>query len=415
MKEWSIRLCLMVFAFLISAVALEFGLSKFAPNTKTIPSTPFMEPDEYIGWKGIPGKETKYVRGRIVSYIKINSHGFRDRERTLEKKDGVFRILALGDSFTEGSEVLLEQTYPYILEEKLNSEGSRKFEVINLGVRAFGTDQEYLTLKHYGLKYHPDFVILNFFIGNDVKDNSLVLQGKGEGRGVNDRIKPFFVLNKGELEELPFTIHISDPSKDKKQTSGGATKQSRIVKGFLMKVFPNIYYSLDDRIRETPWLTNLLWRIGVLGMKYESLHPPDESEKDEINIYAEQYTPEWQDAWEVTKALILRVSTELKGDNIGFLVVIIPDRLEVGLDLRGKEKAKEKLDLEKPEQILSEFLKKNGISYVQLLPEFKKYFQDTGKTLYFTYKDEAHWNADGHALAAELVYKKLRNDKIVPP
>src|SRR5919108_5792949 len=175
MREWIIRLGLITFGFIIGMVTLEFGLSRFVPNPMTFHSNYYYEPNKYIGWKGIPGFQGDYVRGRVVQYVRMNSHGFRDKERTYEKKEGTFRILALGDSYTEGVQVSLEQTFPYILEERLNSEKSGvRFEVLNLGVSGFGTAQEYLTLKHYGLEYKPDLVILNFFIGNDVRDNSVI-------------------------------------------------------------------------------------------------------------------------------------------------------------------------------------------------------------------------------------------------
>src|SRR6266851_1141148 len=118
MKEWIIRLALLAFGFIIvivSMIALEFGLSKFAPNPRTF-SQGLHEPDEYIGWKGKPNKEAYYVKRRLVQYVKINSHGFRDKERTYEKGKDVFRIVVLGDSFSEALQVPLEKTFPYILE-----------------------------------------------------------------------------------------------------------------------------------------------------------------------------------------------------------------------------------------------------------------------------------------------------------
>lgn len=415
MKEWLIRLTLMSLGFIIGISALEFGLSKFAPHPRTYQYF-FHEPYEYIGWKGIPNKEGNFTRGRIASYVKINSHGFRDKERTYEKEKGTFRILVLGDSMTEGFQVPLEQTFPYILEERLNSEGSKRFEVINLGIAGFSTAQEYLTLKHYGFKYQPDFVILAFFVGNDVVNNSLILESKVIGRSINDRRNPFFVLNNGELEKIPFNkIKVGNPNKDKAQ-----------AKNLLAKFFPNIYYSLRDRgrIKKIRWLANfwwddLLWKIGIKKSNPELL-VLNKSNKNETGIpyyiFAEEYSPEWQNAWEVTKALILRISKVLEENKIGLLVVVIPDECEFGPDLWSRwcnTIRTIKFDLEKPERILSEFLKEHRIDYLQLLPEFKKYTNDTSERLYFPYTYDNHWNASGHALAAELIYDKLKNDNLI--
>jgi hypothetical protein len=422
MKEWIIRPALMGLVFIILLLALEFGLSKFDPNPKTFHIGERYERDKYIGWKGISDKEEYYKKGRVAQDFKINSHGFRDKERTYEKKEGVFRILVLGDSYTQALQVPLEKTFPYILEEKLNSEGGKRFEVLNLGISGFGTDQEYLTLKYYGLKYHPDFVISQFFIGNDVINNSLILESRANGVSIDDegKSKPFFILKNGELEELPFKIKASTPNKG--EAKGDVSGQFRIkyvLLRYSKKFFPNIFYSLEDRIKGTPWMANFLWKIGIKKSKPE-LH---DKYKNEFSIfyrtYAEEYPPEWEDAWEITKALILKLAGELEGDKIGFLVVVIPNEFEFRSDIWDKilnenpQMKTIKLDLRKPEHILSNFLEANKIDYLLLRPEFEKYSRETGKRLHFPYKYENHWNTEGHALAAQLIYDKLTENKLV--
>jgi hypothetical protein len=67
-----------------------------------------------------------------------------------------------------------------------------------------------------------------------------------------------------------------------------------------------------------------------------------------------------------------------------------------------------KFDLKKPEHILSNFFETNNIDYLLLHPEFERYSKETGKRLHFPYKYEDHWDAKGHAIAAELIYEKLR-------
>lgn len=56
--------------------------------------------------------------------MKINSHGFGDKEHTCEKKKGFYRILVLGDFCTQALQVPLEQSFPYVLEERLNSKSN---------------------------------------------------------------------------------------------------------------------------------------------------------------------------------------------------------------------------------------------------------------------------------------------------
>ena len=53
--------------------------------------------------------------------VRINSDGFRDKNYSIEKPNGVFRIVAIGDSLTFGFGVESEESYPKVLEKNLNS------------------------------------------------------------------------------------------------------------------------------------------------------------------------------------------------------------------------------------------------------------------------------------------------------
>jgi hypothetical protein len=101
-------------------------------------------------------------------------------------------------------------------------------------------------------------------------------------------------------------------------------------------------------------------------------------------------------------------------------VVLIPNELEFRPDIWRKILDENprmrtlRFDIRKPERILSSFLEANNIDYLLLRPGFERYSKETGKDLHFHVPGDNHWNADGHALASELIYKKLKDDKLVP-
>lgn len=102
--------------------------------------------------------------------FRINSAGLRnDREFARPKPPGVFRVLCLGDSHTQGYEVRQEHTYAAVLERFLNANGLRA-EVINAGVSGFGTAEQVAYLESEGVKWQPDAVVVGFF-ANDYEDN----------------------------------------------------------------------------------------------------------------------------------------------------------------------------------------------------------------------------------------------------
>jgi len=99
----------------------------------------------------------------IQTYERTNSHGQRDRKRTLRKPDGVKRILLLGDSVVEGYGLRESQTLSRQLEH-LYADGST--EVLNFGVSAYCTRAEIELLEVKGLQFEPDVVVL-VFVEND--------------------------------------------------------------------------------------------------------------------------------------------------------------------------------------------------------------------------------------------------------
>jgi hypothetical protein len=94
--------------------------------------------------------------------VRINSQGLRDREYSHAKPEGVYRVLMLGDSTTLGWGVKAEETAAKILERQLGPQ----FEVINAGVGNYGTVQESTYYKTRGRLFHPDLVILQYFIND---------------------------------------------------------------------------------------------------------------------------------------------------------------------------------------------------------------------------------------------------------
>jgi len=103
-----------------------------------------------------------------------NSRGFRDDEHETTKPPGVFRIVALGDSFTYGVGAAFEETYLARLERLLNDRptAQRRVEIIKLGLpRHFPTLEEGV-LEHYGWSFEPDLVLVTV-LPNDVIDTAL--------------------------------------------------------------------------------------------------------------------------------------------------------------------------------------------------------------------------------------------------
>ena len=109
--------------------------------------------------------------------VHINSLELRDpREYALEKKPNTFRILVLGDSITFGHGSVYENTYPYLLEQRLKTwKPDIDWQVWNAAVPGYNTSQELAHLLDVGDRYQPDLVVVGFF-ENDLVGNAPVAQ-----------------------------------------------------------------------------------------------------------------------------------------------------------------------------------------------------------------------------------------------
>ena len=96
----------------------------------------------------------------------MNSEGFRGSEFIKNKPDDTYRIIAVGGSTTFGSGVTNENTWPIILEKKLQniSEG-KNIEVINAGIAGMNSLEGSKLIKEKLIHFKPDLIII--FDGNN--------------------------------------------------------------------------------------------------------------------------------------------------------------------------------------------------------------------------------------------------------
>ena len=106
----------------------------------------------------------------------LNNFGHRDRDFTTEKPDQVYRILLLGDSFTEGAGLSRDQTFGRLLEAALTArlDGTGSAQVYNLGHCGFNTAEEIAVLLRDGPRLAPDLVVLSYVV-NDAETHPLTV------------------------------------------------------------------------------------------------------------------------------------------------------------------------------------------------------------------------------------------------
>jgi hypothetical protein len=94
--------------------------------------------------------------------LTTNRWGMRDRDCSLVKPGGTYRIALLGPSHVMGSGVADGETFADFLEERLNrdSNGGVHFEVLNFGVAGYSLLAQAFMLEDRALKFQPDAVVI---------------------------------------------------------------------------------------------------------------------------------------------------------------------------------------------------------------------------------------------------------------
>ena len=128
----------------------------------------WQEPSNILGFKMAPNFGG---RGPLDVWVKTNSQGLRsDVEHQWAKPPGDIRILGLGDSFTFGWGVSLEESFLKRLEHNLHKKTGSNIEAINAGVPGWDLNHYYVYLRERGIRYSPDVIVLSYFI-NDVPES----------------------------------------------------------------------------------------------------------------------------------------------------------------------------------------------------------------------------------------------------
>lgn len=121
----------------------------------------FVENQDY-GYQMVENFKGTYSQPEYTISIDTNSFGLRDVQRP--EGDECFKILALGDSFSYGVGVELDETYLSILEKMCNqADAFECVSVIKAGVVGYSTFNEKKYLKKTGLTFNPQMVLVQFW------------------------------------------------------------------------------------------------------------------------------------------------------------------------------------------------------------------------------------------------------------
>jgi len=172
----------LVFALAAAEVAMRvFGLAPLHRN----PLHSFHDPDPSLGWRGASGYEARFRQNEFDVVIAHDESGYRRPDVPFDGPPDAPSAVFMGDSYTWGWGVGQGEVFTDLLQDELQG----RVHLINRGVNAFGTTQQWLQLREQLLPLHPRYLVL-MFCTNDPFD---CIDGK-------DGDRPYCSLEGGALE-----------------------------------------------------------------------------------------------------------------------------------------------------------------------------------------------------------------------
>jgi hypothetical protein len=328
----------------------------------------------------IPSLTQTYARRGYSNEIRFNALGLRGDEVASEKKPGVPRILFLGDSFVEGKQVGETEVLTQVM-ERMGKSAGHPVEVINAGVAGYGTAEEYRLWQKLGQSLDPDIVILGFY-PNDVRNN----------------------VDRDLIEMVP-----GRPIQVKNPYENGVSVMYKFRKFFASR--SHLYMLLKLAKRQVLKEETPRRRHHNQGA-YTDLKVDQKLEAEDV--FTTQRNPAVARGWSVTLALLGEMKEQVEATGARFMVVLFPTRFQVDDALWSAHAARlgintKKFDLMKPQKNFKGWSERVGVPVLDLIEPFKE--RNDSNTFY--HDIDAHWNAEGHHLAAEMIVQELQRLEFV--
>jgi len=380
-------------------------LSAVSPKIKGLlsPSVSFIIhpsiPDEKLGKRPNP------------AYPGHDKNGFRNKYIPAKAN-----IVTLGNSQTYGTGVPSQKTWPRQLE---NMTG---LQVYNMAFASYGPVHSLLLFEE-AETLNPDIIIEAFYFGNDLYDSFNIVY-------IKDKIPRLRATDPGTLEAIAI-------AENKETIKERVTKMCRFG-GALKKPLeplPPFSYTVKDYIANNSKVYGILrWVKRTLFTKNEYLIK--DRNWDDLKIFAKKrkrycqiaekgpfktlFTSEYRlSALDINDPRIsegLRISLQTfkimnllaQKQNREFIVLMIPTKELAfeGIVDHSSENYELLLKNEnKIRNIIMDFMKYNGIHYIDALPALRDQFAKGHQPYHLSV--DGHPNKYGHTAIADLVYKEL--------
>ncbi|RZB38074.1 MAG: hypothetical protein SRB2_00420 [Desulfobacteraceae bacterium Eth-SRB2] len=360
---------------------------------------PYRKYDSELGWTNRKECSSYNIQGDKKPWLlEFNKEGFRGVNYPVIKPRNTRRVIILGDSLSEATQVNLEDIYWRKLNHLLEKSSSLyRWEVINFGAGDYGTTQEYLALVGRALKYAPDLIVLQVFPLNDICNNSITA---AKIASPQDEYRPYF-----DPKTQYRTITYTSPTT--------AWLRRHLV---LFRFFDVRIRHLTSKISGKPyagssdsWLSHIQSKLTEFGLPTVSLYDsPLYSALASIllNTFAEPkyQLPFIRDGWEATDHAIKQIYVIAEKARIPIIVLVFPGELELSPKYaKWRNRFPFPVNRHYPGQRIAAVLRPYNVPLLTFIDTFE---ECPDKVIPYI---DGHFNAAAHEIVANLLVNVIRN------
>ncbi len=383
MRRVGLKVLLTSISLLCCLLIAELALRLWVP----IKISPSLISDPELGFRNQEGIEITDHDDFGKYTFALNTDGCRGPRI----QPGVNPVLLLGDSFLTAWGVREEHWVGSRIAAALP-----QMKVSALCSDDYGTLQERLLYERKGQAANPKTVVLFFYPGNDLINNSRALAGRTTV-SPGDYFRPYWELKWGG-EQVVFI----DPLR----------ARFRRIRLFAL---------LESALLSTRSSAEIAQELLAKAGKPQLRETPAAKIPDlSLLLFDSKFSfPEWGTAWNETEAILIRFKQQVESNGAQLIVVVIPHRYQVEhgpayhklvQETQGNDGTSmmKDLDWNLPERRLAGFFERHNFSHILLLSELRRLTKSRQQTAYLP---NGHLNHLGHQRMAELLIEKLQGNE----
>jgi hypothetical protein len=357
---------------LVSAAFAFVGFDLLLGRLWLAPSARLVSLDPMVHHRLQPGRHFVIWPKDYATWITVNADGYRGPERPRAKPAGVKRLWLSGDSFTLGKGVADDECFAALIEKRLNEHGPR-YEVLNGGVDSYAPLLEYLDLEARGFSFHPDLVVLAFDVSDLWQEEAYHRLARSGPDGA-----PVGVDGVRSLESIPRPVRVERWLRRHSYFWAWALRR------------------LDEWDRT--WERTAILEGRAAGALEYTFH--------------EDQTP-YEPQWRAVEESLGRVVHTCRERGIPFALVTYPwghqvNATEWARGRRAAGMAEGRIAGQPGARRLSAFAARAGVPFLDMTDDFR---HAPSAPLYF--REDMHWTAAGHRVAAASLYAFLVREGLV--